>query len=273
MGSDAPIGLFDSGVGGLTVLRAVRESLPAEHLIYLGDTARVPYGTKGPETVRTYARNIADHLLAAGCKALVIACNTASAYAADAVRAHAPVPVIDVIDPVAAQIAGSFPSHTVAILGTRGTVASHAYPRAIAAHARAVRVLQQACPMLVPLAEEGWTEGPIPTAIVDVYLRELASVGVPDALVLGCTHYPLLERVIAASARRIFDRDVAVIDSARATAATLAATLAAHDLARNGTDAGSERFLATDHPASLIAVAERFLGRPIPHAEHVDIGG
>ncbi|MCB9532603.1 MAG: glutamate racemase, partial [Myxococcales bacterium] len=188
--ADAPIGVFDSGVGGLTVLAALRAALPTERFLYLGDTARVPYGTKSPATVARYAENVADVLLARGAKALVIACNTASAFGLEAVRARTGVPVVDVIGPAAADVAARPGLRRIGVLGTRGTVASMAYPRALERAGATVEIAQQPCPLFVPLAEDGWTSGPVPRQVADTYIGSLLASGPVDAVVLGCTHYP-----------------------------------------------------------------------------------
>ncbi len=267
---DAPIGIFDSGVGGLTVFRTVRDALPDERFIYLGDTARVPYGTRGADTVRRYAINVVGALHARGCKAIVIACNTASAYAVDAVRATVDVPVIDVIDPVARAVAASTREHApIGVLGTRGTVASGAYLRALARHGRDGDTAQQACPLFVPLAEEGWTDGPVVEEIARTYLRELYEHASPEHLILGCTHYPLLRDVIQRVADQIAPAPVTVHDSAHATADALVAELDRRDLRRRGT--GDAAFLVTDDPDGFLRIAHRFVDRKLEHVEHVDL--
>lgn len=267
----APIGIFDSGVGGLTVLRALREQFPHERFLYLGDTARVPYGSKSPETVSRYSLNIAAHLVDEGCRAIVIACNTASAYAADAVRAAFDVPIVDVIQPMAMHVAALNPSR-VLVLGTRGTVQSGAYPRALAAQRPTMDVAQCACPLFVPLAEEGWTHGPIPEQVVDTYLREAFDDGIPEAIILGCTHYPLLRSVIEARVQRLVpDRPIAIIDSGTPTSNALRGSLCdLHPPARDDVR-GDIRYLVTDTPSAFAPLAERFLAEKVQNAEHVDI--
>lgn len=273
--SQAPIGVFDSGVGGLTVLRAIREHLPAEDLLYLGDTARVPYGTKGPDTVRRYAVRIAEHLRDAGCKAIVIACNTASAYGAQAVSAQISLPVFDVIRPASAYVVG-FPQQDgarrrIAVLGTRGTVRSQAYRQTILGLDPNAFVVEQACPLFVPLAEEGWLDGPVPTAVAETYLAPLFTDQHPDSIVLGCTHYPLLLPVLLRTVAKLDPSgETRIVDSAQATARAVTSQLQQLGLARRS-GVGSTRYQATDDPDSLVAVAERFLGTPINDAEHVDL--
>ena len=271
MADNRPIGLFDSGVGGLTVLRAVRALLPDESLIYLGDTARVPYGNKGPETIERYSLTIARALRERDCKAIVIACNTASAFGLRAVREQIGLPVVDVIGPVAAAVAASHSTGHVAVLGTRGTVASGAYVEALRAAAPAIRVTQQACPLFVPLAEEGWTHGAVTREVVRTYLSPLFTAQPPDALILGCTHYPLLIDTIRASLRDDFDCEMPIHESGPHTARTLQGRLEAANLRSDGSAPARVTYLATDHPASFQASGGRFLGEPIAVAEHVDV--
>jgi len=266
--SSGPIGIFDSGVGGLTVLRAIREAFPGEDLIYLGDTARVPYGNKGTETVRRYSVNVARFLVERGCRALVIACNTASAQALDAVEAAVEVPVVDVIRPVSRYI-GEGNARTVLVLGTRGTVASGAYPREIARTGRQVTVLQQPCPLLVPLAEEGWLQGEVPTEVVRTYLGSVLASSSVDTIVLGCTHYPLLREVIAQVATELCGYTPAVLDGGFHAARALGALATMQQRPVNRP--GATQFCVTDDPAGFLGVARLFLGHDISAAEHVDI--
>jgi glutamate racemase len=263
-----PIGIFDSGVGGLTVLRAIREAFPNEDLIYLGDTARVPYGNKGAETVRRYSVNVARFLVDRGCRALVMACNTASAQALDAVVASVSVPVVDVIRPVA-QYIGEGDSRTVLVLGTRGTVASGAYPREIARAGRAITVVQQPCPLLVPLAEEGWLQGEVPYKVVRTYLEPVLSGQSVDTIVLGCTHYPLLRDAIVHVASDICGYRPAVLDGGFHASRVLGALPTMQQRPDNGS--GTTQFCVTDDPAGFLRVASLFLGHEVPSAEHVDI--
>ncbi|MEZ4258282.1 MAG: glutamate racemase [Polyangiaceae bacterium] len=267
----APLGVFDSGLGGLTVVRALREALPAEDIVYLGDTARVPYGTKGPDTVTRYALGCAKHLVRRGVKAIVIACNTASAVAPDRLRVELDLPVLGVIDPGARAAVEATRSFKVAVLATSGTIASGAYPRAVAALSTRVETLGQAAPLLVPLAEEGWTEGEVPRLAARRYLEPLAHRGV-DVVVLGCTHYPLLRDVIEGEARVLLGPDVRVVDSARATAEDVSSFLRDRGLARTPEGApGQTHLLVSDLPRTFDEVASRFLGAPAGPAELVDL--
>ncbi|HYO99789.1 MAG TPA: glutamate racemase, partial [Pyrinomonadaceae bacterium] len=195
MNPNLPIGIFDSGVGGLTVYRALHEALPQERFVYLGDTARVPYGTKSLSTVERYAVENARFLEAHGTKLLVVACNTASALALPAIRASVGVPVVGVIEPGAAAAVEASAGGRIGVIATEATIRSGAYSRAIKELAPGVRVTERACPLFVSLAEEGWAETDVARTVAAEYLTDLKSVGV-DALVLGCTHYPILRRVI-----------------------------------------------------------------------------
>jgi glutamate racemase len=254
----APIGVFDSGVGGLTVLRALIADLPQEDFLYLGDTARLPYGTKSPETVARYSVRAAEALVARGIKALVVACNTASATALPALRERFPtLPVIGVIEPGARAACEASASGRIAVLATEGTVKGGAYCAAIEALRPDAHVTQIACQIFVALAEEGWSEGEAVDAVSERYLAHLdARV---DTVVLGCTHFPLLAGAIArqlGSARR-------VVDSAATTARATTATLSARHLLAPATRAGTLRLMATDSPERFARVGARFLGSSI----------
>jgi len=266
---DAPLGVFDSGLGGLTVVRALREALPGERIVYLGDTARVPYGTKGAATVVKYALSCARHLVAREVKALVVACNTVSAVAPERLRVELDIPVLGVVEPGARAAVQASRSGRIGVLATAGTIASGAYPRAVAQLSTRAEVIGQPAPMLVPLAEEGWTEGEVPRLVVRRYVEPLAKAGV-DVVVLGCTHYPLLRPIIEAEVKATFGAETAVVDSARATAADVHAFLNARGLARQATDGGVE-LLVTDVPRTFREVAARFLGDEVDAVEQVDL--
>jgi glutamate racemase len=267
--ADAPLGVFDSGLGGLTVVRALREALPGERIVYLGDTARVPYGTKGAATVVKYALGCARHLVAHDVKALVIACNTVSAVAPERLRVELDIPVLEVIEPGARAAVAATKTGRIGVLATAGTIASGAYARAVAQLSTRAEVVGQAAPLLVPLAEEGWTDGDVPRLVVRRYLEPLARAGV-DVVVLGCTHYPLLRAIIEDEVRARIGPDVAVVDSARATAADVKAFLEARGLARGGSD-GSVELRVTDIPRTFAEVAARFLGDAVGEVEQVDL--
>jgi glutamate racemase len=258
----ARIGIFDSGVGGLTVQRAILEALPAVDTLYLGDTARVPYGTKSAETVTQYSLRMARFLASQGIDLLVVACNTASAVALPAVRAELKVPVLGVVEPGARAAARVSHTGRIGVIGTQGTVRSGAYQEAILRARPESQVVALACPLFVPLAEEGWTDpdDPIVRGIARRYLSPLADAGI-DALVLGCTHYPLLKAAIAQELPGI-----ALVDSADAIAAEVRERLGED---RGGS--GVHRFYVTDLPERFTPIAGRFLGRPVERAEHVDV--
>ncbi len=260
---DLSIGVFDSGVGGLTVLRALHERLPREHTVYLGDTARVPYGTKSAAVVERYALANARFLERQNIKLLVIACNTASAESLPALQRTCRVPVIGVIEP-GAKAAAVKTRGRIAVLGTPGTIASGAYQRALAAAVPNAEVIALACPLFVPLAEEGWTDGAVPELVAERYLGTLR--GQVDTAVLGCTHYPLLSGVIAATLP-----GTTLIDSAHATVETVAELLADRSLARTASTTATRRYFVTDVPATFDRVAARFLGVEPESAEQVDI--
>ena len=266
-----PIGVFDSGMGGLTVMRALMARLPHESFVYLGDTARLPYGSKSADTVTRYAVQCARALMTHDIKLLVVACNTASSTALPALaRALAPTPVIGVIEPGAEAAVAAAPNGRIAVIATEGTVKGGAYQRAIHARAPKARVTQQPCPLFVALAEEGLTQGPIPELVARRYLDPLLSQAAhPDCLVLGCTHFPALANVIA----RVAGPDIALVDSAATTAAAVDALLTAKGLAHGSAPAKPPRFLATDAPERFARVGEIFLGRKIApeSVEQVDL--
>jgi glutamate racemase len=269
-GGGAPLGVFDSGLGGLTVVRALREALPHEDIVYLGDTARVPYGTKGPATVTRYALTCANHLVARGVKAIVIACNTVSAVAPERLRVELDLPVLGVIEPGARAAADATRVFKVGVLAA-GTIASGAYPRALSACSTRIETYGQAAPLLVPLAEEGWTDGDVPRLAVRRYLEPLARAGV-DVIVLGCTHYPLLYGVIEAEAKALLGDAVKIIDSAHAVAREVASFLEARALLRAASlGDGAVKLLVTDLPKSFDETAARFLGSEVGGAEQVDL--
>jgi glutamate racemase len=269
--SDAPIGVFDSGLGGLTVVRALRETLPAEDIVYLGDTARLPYGTKGASTIIKYALTCARHLVTRDVKALVVACNTVSAVAPDRLRVELDVPVLGVVEPGARAAVEATRSGRIGVLATAGTIASGAYPRAIAQVSTRAEVIGQPAPLLVPLAEEGWLEGDVPQLVVRRYLAPLAQAKV-DVVLLGCTHYPLMRETIERAVRMDIGPHVTVVDSARATASDVRAFLHARGLARqNGGREAKVHLLVTDVPRSFREVASRFLGAEVDAVEQVEL--
>ena len=271
------IGVFDSGFGGLTVLRALVERIPQAHYAFLGDTARLPYGSKSRRTIARYAVESARFLVhEQGAELLVIACNTASALALDAIEDAVPVPVLGVIGPGATAAAAASQTRDVLVIATDATVQSHAYASACQAHG--LRALEKSCPLLVPLVEEGLTTHTVTEQVIDVYLNELraqaSAAGLtPDALVLGCTHYPLLRPLIERAVRA----GVRVIDSAESTAQAALAEFGAHlgglPAAVSAAAAPELHFFATDSIEKFERLGSRFLGRPVERVNLLDLGG
>ena len=258
---NAPIGVFDSGLGGLTVAHAIMRQLPGESLVYFGDTARVPYGPKSPETVRRYSHEIAAFLLEQGVKAIVVACNTATAHALPMLEAELDVPVIGVVGPGARAAVQATRSGHIGVIGTEGTIKSGAYVRAIHAESPAAIVTALSCPLFVPLVEEGWTDSEATRLIATEYLAPFQREAV-DTLVLGCTHYPLLKRVIGET----IGRSVRLIDSAEETAADTRRMLDEHDLASTERES-TYRFIASDDPHQFLELGQRFFGDALERVE------
>jgi glutamate racemase len=265
------IGVFDSGVGGLTVLRALLESIPAADYLYFGDTARLPYGSKSAATVAHYATGAAHFLQDHGAELLVIACNTATALALDEIKAASQVGVIGVIEPGAEAAAAATRKKNVVVIGTDATISSHAYQRAL--ESKGVAVREKACPLFVPLVEEGWTEHPVTEQVAQIYLSEAFSEDSHDAdvLVLGCTHYPLIKPLL----RRVAPSHVTIVDSAESTAHTVAQQLQISPLHRQ--DESEKRahprlkFFATDSAEKFKKMGTRFLGHSVDDVVHVDL--
>jgi glutamate racemase len=260
----APIGVFDSGVGGLTVLRALLERLPHEDFVYLGDTARLPYGTKSPGSIRAYSLQAARLLHERGVKCLVVACNTASSIALDALtQEFAPVPVLGVLEPGAAAACRATRRGRIAVLATESTVRGGAYQAAIARRLPDAVVTARPCPLFVALAEEGWTDGPVVEGVIHRYLDGVFVDGAddshPDTLLLGCTHFPVLAPALA----KVLGPEVQIVDSAATTAASLAEVLESRGLARGDPRQGKVTLLATDGPERFARVGAVFLGRPL----------
>jgi len=266
----APLGVFDSGLGGLTVVRALRATCPHEDIIYLGDTARVPYGTRSPETVIRYALGCAGVLTSRGVKAIVVACNTVSAVALEMLRVELDLPVLGVILPGARAAVAASRGKPVGILGTAGTIASGAYLRAVASLSTRTEVIAQAAPLLVPLAEEGWTEGEVPRLVARRYLEPVIARGARCVL-LGCTHYPLLRGVIEEQGAALAGEPVLVVDSAAAIADETSSFLAERGQANDAEHEGRLDLLVTDVPKSFEIAAARFLGEATKGAEQIDL--
>jgi glutamate racemase len=262
------IGIFDSGIGGLTVLKEIIAKLPHEKIIYLGDTARVPYGIRSAETVMRYSFENTDFLLSQEIKMLVIACNTASAISLDAVKKEFPLPVIGVLEPGARAVVAATKARKVGVIGTEATINSGAYEKAIKLLAPDIEVYSLACPLFVTLAEEGWTDNDIAALVTKKYLAPLLNTGI-DALVLGCTHYPLLKDVIG----EVAGPDIILIDSASETAQEVADVLAKLRWRGIAQGEGQRRFFVTDSPSRFEMIGKRFLGVFSLCAEQVKVGG
>ncbi|HYR78768.1 MAG TPA: glutamate racemase [Candidatus Dormibacteraeota bacterium] len=259
-----PIGVFDSGIGGLTVLKALTSALPGEDFIYLGDTARLPYGTKSNEVIIRYSKENTEFLLAKGIKMLVVACNTSSAVALDAIASDTMVPVIGVIEPGARAAVKASRNGKIGVIGTEATIASGAYTRAIQRLGRKSEIYTRACPLLVPLAEEGWIDNEVAERTVAHYLESLKQSGI-DTLLLGCTHYPLLRAMFA----QILGASVRIVDSATATAVEVRDRLRLLRLAKRGAD-GSQSFFVTETPDRFVRVGRRFLGPQVESAVRIE---
>ncbi len=271
MDAQAPIGVFDSGIGGLTVLRELMARLPGEDFVYLGDTARVPYGTKSAQTVARYSLNNLAFLLRQPVKMVVVACNTASAYALDTLKELAEVPVIGVVEPGSRAAIRRTKTRIIGVIGTRGTIKSRAYEHRISELAPEVQVMGWPCPLLVPLAEEGFVSGEIPQSVVLHYLGGLARAAPRiDTLLLACTHYPLLFELLDEQADAIFETQVTCVDSATAVAQEVSASLDELQLGC-GRDEGRATYYVTDL-TRFEEIGERFLGHPIRGVKQVDIG-
>ena len=262
MNNRSPIGIFDSGIGGLTVMKEIFRKLPDENTIYLGDTARVPYGIRSPETVTRYSFENTRFLSAKQIKILVIACNTASSVSLDAVRGNFSVPVVGVIEPGAKAAVAATRNKKVGVIGTEATVNSNSYTRAIQVIDSSIDVFSIPCPLFVPIVEEGWTDGQITEMVAERYLSAIREKGI-DTLVLGCTHYPLLKPVLS----KIMGNGVRLIDSAIETAREIRNRLVSLSLMNSSSEPVSHKFYVTDSPQKFLSVGERFLGRKIEHIE------
>ncbi len=266
MSQDLPIGLFDSGVGGLTVLREVMRQLPKESTVYFGDTARVPYGSKSKDVISRYSVEIAQFLMQEKVKMIVVACNTASAFALPLLRTRFSVPIIGVIAPGAHAALSASKTGRIGVIGTEGTIDSQAYTDAIHFLNPKLEVFGQACPLIVPLVEEGWLDKPVALEIVKEYLVPLLKNNI-DTLVLGCTHYPLLKNLLA----QVAGPAVKLIDSAEETARTVGLELKKLNLEASKTDGFNRRFFVSDAPEKFERTGQRFLGQQIPGVRRVDI--
>jgi glutamate racemase len=265
--SNRPIGVFDSGIGGLTVLKEIIKILPQENTIYLGDTARVPYGIRSPETVIQYSFENTKFLSTRDIKLLVIACNTASSVSLGAIKESVSIPVIGVIEPGAKAAVKATRNKRVGIIGTDATIMSNAYKNVIQALDERIEVCGLPCPLFVPLVEEGWTEGNIATLVARKYLKDIKKKNI-DTLVLGCTHYPLLKKIIS----KVMGRGIRLIDSAVETSQEIKTTLEALNITRKGKARTVRKFYVTDAPQKFLKIGGRFLGKKIEHIEKIIVG-
>jgi glutamate racemase len=264
--NDKSIGIFDSGVGGLTVVKEILNLLPNENLVYLGDTARVPYGTKSKSTVIKYAESNANFLLSRGIKILVVACNTASAYSLEKLKENISIPVIGVIEPGAKKAASSTRNGNIAVIGTPSTIRSNAYSKALHNIDPKLKVFSKACPLFVALAEEGWHQGEITRKIIETYLDDLLKENI-DVMILGCTHYPLLKSAI----KEVAGENVLLIDSAEETAKEINEKITTVSIENNNENNSKYEFYLTDDSESFVRIAGKFLGREISEIKLTDL--
>ena len=262
------LGVFDSGFGGLTVLRSLLPRIGGAHYLYMGDTARLPYGAKSQATIARYAMESARFLEDRGAEYLVIACNTATALALDEIKASVRIPVVGVIEPVVRAARERHPGSEVLVLATAATVQSHAYAQQ--SEALGLHAMERACPLLVPLVEEGWIDHPVTRDVLKIYLTEALAAGKPSAVLLGCTHYPLIETQIVTTLRAL-GSSAEVIDSAEATAAEVERVVSMRERAPE--KAATFECFATDSVEKFQRLGSLFLGRPIEHVQHLDLGG
>jgi len=265
--SSQPIGIFDSGLGGLTVFREIAKILPQENLVYLGDTARVPYGTKSAQTVSRYARQNVEFLLQKNVKMVVVACNTATAFALDELRSRFFIPIIGVIEPGVTGALRATKSKRIGVIGTEGTISSGTYSASVLKRAPAAFVATAACPLFVPLVEEGWWQNEITEIIARTYLNGLLAKKI-DTLILGCTHYPLLKNILS----KVAGPEVTLIDSAEETARAVAEVLAQKNIMMNSDNSSPYRdYCVTDSPERFRRLGDLFVGQKIHDVQHVEI--
>jgi len=261
-----PIGVFDSGVGGLTVVSQLSKILPQEDIVYFGDTAHLPYGSKSKEAVIRFSLDIANFLKSQNVKIIVVACNTASSFALPTLRERIDLPVIGVIEPAAQAAIDTSRNFRIGIIGTEGTIKSRAFEQALKKINRKVEVFSRSCPLFVPLVEEGWLNEPETWQIAEKYLSPLKGERI-DTLILGCTHYPLLKEMVA----RIMGQRVSLIDTAEATAKAVQRTLLERDLLREGNRKAGHKFFVSDDPEKFLQLGREFFGEGMDKAERVDL--
>lgn len=260
----APIGVFDSGLGGLTVFKQIADLLPHENIIYFGDTARVPYGNKGKATVQKFARQIANHLFDRGVKIIVVACNTASSLALEYLQSIFPLPILGVVEPAVRSAIQTSRGQRIGVIGTTATIASGKFQSTIRQYHPEAVVLGQACPLFVPLIEEGWLESPITEQVARIYLTPVIEQGI-DTLILGCTHYPLIKPVL----QRIVGDGVRIVDTACETAYEVQRLLSEQGMLNRQAQPGRYQFFVSDLPQKFEEIAFRFLGRPLTNVSQV----
>jgi len=263
---EQPIGVFDSGLGGLTVVRQLQEQLPNESIIYFGDTARVPYGNKGADTIRRFALQVVRFLEQQKVKIIVIACNTVSSVALELVQETAGLPVVGVIEPGARAALRLSHSKRIGVIGTTATIAAGKYPAILKSLNSGVKVFAHACPLFVPLVEEGWLDSPVTEEVARIYLAPLLFEKI-DCLILGCTHYPLIKTTIS----KVIDGNIQIVDSAIETASEVRRVLQRQGLLNDNTSPASQLFYVSDFPQKFEEVAQRLLGRPLVNVRQVNI--
>jgi glutamate racemase len=264
---NGPIGIFDSGLGGLTVFREIEQALPGEDLIYVGDTARVPYGVKSADTVTRYSQEICNFLLRQKVKAIVVACNTASALALPQLKKNYAIPLLGVLEPGVQAALRVSRSGAVGVIGTEGTIQSESYARALKEKHSEIRVDSVACPLFVPLVEEGWIDHEVTRRVAQIYLQPMKRDSI-DTLILGCTHYPLLKQVI----QETMGQGVNLVDSAWETAQSLKVLLREKNLLKSSAQVGEHRYYSTDAPHKMRVLAKRFLGHELENIQLTDLG-
>ncbi|MCB9209505.1 MAG: glutamate racemase [Ignavibacteriales bacterium] len=266
MNNSNPIGIFDSGIGGLTVVKSLDSSLANENIIYFGDTARVPYGSKSNSTVIEYSKQDAKFLLSKNVKMIVVACNTASSIALESLRKEFEIPVVGMIDPGAKAAIMATKNKKIGVIGTEATVSNKAYSNALLKLDDSINVFEKACPLFVPLAEEGWTDHKATILIAEEYLSELKKEKI-DTLILGCTHYPILRNVI----QEVIGKNVQLIDSGSAASVEVEAYLAGRGIKNTSNNIGTHQYYVSDVPKKFKQIAERFLGREVDHVNKIDL--
>ncbi|MBU0528829.1 glutamate racemase [bacterium] len=267
MNNQNPIGIFDSGLGGLTVVKAIRNVLPSESIMYFGDTARVPYGNKSPELIKEYSQQIADFLLERGAKIIVVACNTATALALGTLQDKLDIPIIGVVRPGVESALKLTQNNRIGVIGTISTISSGVYETELKNSNHSINVTSTPCPLFVPLAEEGWLNEPATKLIAEKYLEPINKANI-DTLILGCTHYPLLTKVI----QEVVSSKIKLVDSAQAMAFETKELLVNYRLHNNQNKKGDLKLFVSDLPAKFETVASRFLGEKISNVEKIQLG-